>query len=157
MLLQWVAVFLVVVLLLLSCISLVWLCATPQTAVPGILQARILEWVAISFSNAWKWKLKLKSLSHVQLLVTPWTAAYQAFPGVGCHCLLPFGGGEGLKYCENYQNVIQVQEVSKCCWTNGIDRLVWCRVSTDLQFVRNAVSANCTKIKYNKMRYAYIK
>ena len=41
--------------------------------VPGILQARILEWVAISFSNAWKWKVKVKSLSHVWLLATPWT------------------------------------------------------------------------------------
>ena len=45
---------------------------------PGILQARTLEWVAISFSNAWKWKVKVKSLSRVQLLATPWTAAYQA-------------------------------------------------------------------------------
>ena len=44
----------------------------------GILQARTLEWVAISFSNAWNWKVKVKSLSHVRLLVTPWTAAYQA-------------------------------------------------------------------------------
>ena len=46
--------------------------------IPGILQARTLEWVAISFSNAWKSKVKVKSLSRVQLLVTPWTAAYQA-------------------------------------------------------------------------------
>ena len=46
--------------------------------VPGILQARTLEWVAISFSNAWKWKVKVKALSHVQLFATPWTAAYQA-------------------------------------------------------------------------------
>ena len=46
--------------------------------VPGVLQARTLEWVAISFSNAWKWKVKVKSLSRVWLLVTPWTAAYQA-------------------------------------------------------------------------------
>ena len=46
--------------------------------VPGILQARTLEWVAISFSNAWKWKVKVKSLSHIRLLATPWTAAYQA-------------------------------------------------------------------------------
>ena len=46
--------------------------------VPGILQARTLEWVAISFSSAWKWKVKVKSLSHVRLFVTPWTAAYQA-------------------------------------------------------------------------------
>ena len=54
----------------------------PQTPVPGILQARTLEWVAISF-NAWKWKVKVKSLSHVQLLATPWTAAYQALPSIG--------------------------------------------------------------------------
>ena len=49
----------------------------PGSPVPGILQARILEWVAISFSNAWKWKVKVKSLSRVRLLATPWTAAYQ--------------------------------------------------------------------------------
>ena len=51
--------------------------------IPGILQARILEWVAISFSNAWKWKVKVKALSRVQLLATPWTAAYQAPPSMG--------------------------------------------------------------------------
>ena len=50
----------------------------PGPPVPGILQARTLEWVAISFSNAWKWKVKVKSLSPVWLLATPWTAAYQA-------------------------------------------------------------------------------
>ena len=50
----------------------------PGSAVPGILQARTLEWVAISFSNAWKWKTKVKSLSCARLLATPWMAAYQA-------------------------------------------------------------------------------
>ena len=50
----------------------------PGSPIPGILQARTLEWVAISFSNAWKWKVKVKSLSRIQLLATPWTAAYQA-------------------------------------------------------------------------------
>ena len=50
----------------------------PGSAVPGILQARTLKWVAISFSNAWKWKVRVKSLSRVWLLVTPWTAAHQA-------------------------------------------------------------------------------
>ena len=50
----------------------------PGSPVPGILQARTLEWLAISFSNAWKWKVKVKLLSHVRLLVTPWTAAHQA-------------------------------------------------------------------------------
>ena len=55
----------------------------PGSAVPGILQARTLEWVAISYSNAWKWKEKVKSLSRVRLLATPWTAAYQAPPSMG--------------------------------------------------------------------------
>ena len=55
----------------------------PGSPVPGILQARTLEWVAISFSNAWKWKVKRKLLSHVRLFVTPWTAAYQAPPSMG--------------------------------------------------------------------------
>ena len=55
----------------------------PGPAVPGILQARTLEWVAISSSNAWKWKVKVKSLSHVRLLAIPWTAAYQAPPSMG--------------------------------------------------------------------------
>ena len=56
---------------------------SPGSPVPGTLQARILEWVAISFSNAWKWKVKVKSLSRVRLLVTSWTAAYQAPPSMG--------------------------------------------------------------------------
>ena len=69
----------------------------PGSPIPGILQARTLEWVAIAFSNAWKWKVKLKSISSVRLLATPWSAAYQAPPftdfagkstGVGCDCLL---------------------------------------------------------------------
>ena len=51
----------------------------PGSPIPGILQARTLEWVAISFSNTWKWKVKVKSLSHVWLLATPWTAAYGIF------------------------------------------------------------------------------
>ena len=55
----------------------------PGSPVPGILQARTLEWVAISFSNAWKWKVKVKSLSHVWLCATPWTAAHQAPPSTG--------------------------------------------------------------------------
>ena len=50
----------------------------PGSPIPGILQARTLEWVAISFSNAWKWKVKVKSLSRVRLFEIPWSAAYQA-------------------------------------------------------------------------------
>ena len=55
----------------------------PGSAIPGILQARTLEWVAIFFSNAWEWKVKVKSLSCVQLSATPWTAAHQAPPSMG--------------------------------------------------------------------------
>ena len=70
-------------LLLLSRFSHVRLCnhidGSPSgSPVPGILQARTLEWVAISFSNAWKWKVKVKLLSHVRLVATPWTAALEA-------------------------------------------------------------------------------
>ena len=54
----------------------------PGSPIPGILQVRTLEWVAISFSNAWKWNVKVKSLSHVWLLATPWTAAHQAPPSL---------------------------------------------------------------------------
>ena len=55
----------------------------PGSLVPGILQARTLEWVAISFSNAWRWKVKVKLLSGVWPSATPWTAAYQAPPSMG--------------------------------------------------------------------------
>ena len=55
----------------------------PGFPIPGILQTRTLEWVAISFSNAWKWKVKRKSLSRVRLFATPWTAAHQAPPSMG--------------------------------------------------------------------------
>ena len=77
-----------VLLLLLSCFSHVRLCVTPidgsppGSTIPGILQARTLEWVAISFSNAWKWKVKVKSLRRVWLLATTWIAAYQAPPSL---------------------------------------------------------------------------
>ena len=55
----------------------------PGSSIPGILQARTLEWVAISSSNAWKWKVKVKWLSRVRLFESPWTAAYQAPPSMG--------------------------------------------------------------------------
>ena len=75
-------------LLLLSHFSRVRLCnpidgSPPGSPIPGILQARTLEWVAIFFSNAWKWKVKVKLLSPVWLFTTRWTAAYQAPPSMG--------------------------------------------------------------------------
>ena len=78
-------------LLLLSHFSHVRLCnpidgSPPGSAIPGILQARTLEWVAISFSNAWKWKVKVKSLSRVRLFRTPWTDC--SLPGFSVHGIL---------------------------------------------------------------------
>ena len=79
----------------------------PGSPVPGILQARTLEWVAISFSNAWKWKVKVKSLSCDLLLSTAWTAAYQAPPSMGFSrqeywsglpLLSPYNGCTGLHF-----------------------------------------------------------
>ena len=64
----------------------------PGSAIPGILQERTLEWVAISFSNAWKWKGKVKLLSHVRFLATPWTVAYQAPPSM--EEIIPFSRQE---------------------------------------------------------------
>ena len=71
-----------------SCQSCPTLCnprdgSPPGSPIPGTLQARTPEWVAISFSNAGRWKVKVKSLSHARLFTTPWTAAYQAPPSVG--------------------------------------------------------------------------
>ena len=75
----------------------------PGSPVPGILQARTLEWVAISFSSAWKWKVKVKLLSCVQLFTTPWTAAHQTplsmgFSGQECWSGLPWPPPGDLPY-----------------------------------------------------------
>ena len=81
----------------------------PGSPVPGILQARTLEWVAISFSNAWKWKVKGKSLSRVRLLATPWTAAYQAPPSVG------FSRQEYTWKAHKYRMKHTECQCDKCC------------------------------------------
>ena len=93
--------------------------STPGFSVPGILQARTLEWAAISFSNAWKWKVKVKSLSHVWLFATPWTAAYQSI-GVGRHCLL-------------WVNMIKGPQIIIFLW--------WRRYPPDLFLTRNSFSS----------------
>ena len=68
-----------------SCLTLCDTIGSSPTGspIPGILQARTPEWVASSFSNAWKWKVKVKSLSYVGLLATSWTVAFQAPPSMG--------------------------------------------------------------------------
>ena len=86
MVLEWYTIG--TLLLLLCHFSRVWLCdpidgSPPGSPIPGILQARTLEWVAISFFNVWNWKVKVKSLSRVRLFATPRTAAHQAPPSMG--------------------------------------------------------------------------
>ena len=81
-------------------------------SVPGILQARTLEWVAISFSKAWKWKVKVKSLSRARLFATPWTAAYQAPPSEGVAIgIFPCGA----KLC--------VMVIPQIKWSQGLQAL----------------------------------
>ena len=95
----------------------------PGSPVPGILKARTLEWVAISFSNAWKWKVKGKSLSCIRLLVTPWLQPTRLccpwdFPGkstaVGCHCLLHLKAETYLNKVNLIFSDFQSRKVSGC-------------------------------------------
>ena len=86
----------------------------PGLSVPGILQARTLEWAAISFSDAWKWKVKVKSLSGVWLFATPWTAAHQAPPSMGFSRQeywsgVPLPSAEPLPCALNYKEMFQRQ------------------------------------------------
>ena len=87
--------------------------------VPGILQARTLEWVAISFSNTWKWKVKVKLFSHVWLFLTPWTAAHQAplsmgfsrqeyWSGLPCLLRFPASGDHRSILCINEFKVVSL-------------------------------------------------
>ena len=103
----------------------------PGSPVPGILQARTLQWVAISFSSAWKWKVKVKSLSRVWLLATPWTSAYQAPPsmgfsrrstGVGCHCLLHQRWAVSLFVLSA---ILSSQMLTYLMWFNPLCGLPW--------------------------------
>ena len=81
--------------------------STPGSLAPGILQARTLESGAISFSNAWKWKVKVKSLSRVRLLATPWTATYQVPPSMRFSRQEYWSGvplPSLIRHCRAYQN-----------------------------------------------------
>ena len=86
----------------------------PGSPVPGILQARTLEWVAISFSNVWKWKVKGKSLSRVWLLAIPWTAADQAPPSMG-FSRQEYWSGVPLPSLLHYLVLVNYTTVFKLC------------------------------------------
>ena len=96
----------------------------PGSPVPGILQARTLEWVAISFSNVWKWKVKVKSLSHVQLFATPWTVAYKAPPSMG-FSRQEYWSGVPLPSPENVASEYEKSVLKKCSYrVQGTVRVV---------------------------------
>ena len=82
-------------------------CSLSCSSVHGIFQSRVLEWVAISFSNAWKWKVKMKSLSRVRLFETPWTAAYQAPLSMGFSSQ-EYWSGVPLPSLEGIRNVPKI-------------------------------------------------
>ena len=96
--------------------------------VPGILQARTLEWVAISFSNAWKWKVKVKSLSRVRLLATPWTTAYQVPPSMG-FSRQEYWTGVPLP---SLWMIPTCKQTSKFCWCNDEPKHSPCFHSTHI-------------------------
>ena len=119
----------------------------PGSPVPGILQARTLEWVAISFSSAWKWKVKVKLLSRVRLLATPWLQPTSLlrpwdFPGkstgVGCHCLLClFPLNVAFKDTNFYYSVVDILkdflarsyfQVWHCPWSLCYGLMLWMRL-----------------------------
>ena len=92
----------------------------PGSPIPGILQARTLERVTISFSNTWKWKVKVKSLSRVRLFATPWTAAYQAPPSMG-FSRWEYWSGVSLP-SPNYRRLGCKSRNSRNTWSN---RQIW--------------------------------
>ena len=114
----------------------------PGSPIPGILQARTLEWGATSFSSAWKWKVKVKSLSRVRLqrphglqptrLLYPWDFPGKS-TGVGCHCLLQWEGRVLQMLMTNFLLVRQVNGflslLSLTCLSSvscGLQGLLWC-------------------------------
>ena len=105
-------------------------CSPPGSSVHGIFQARVLEWVGISFSNAWKWKVKVKSLSRVPLFKTPWTAAHQAPPSMG------FSRPEYWSGVPLPSPLLVPSENPRCCVSN---KLSCC------QHLRYVVTIHCYK------------
>ena len=101
----------------------------PGSPVPGILQARTLEWVAISFSNAGKWKVKVKLLSGVRLLATPWTATHQAPLSMGLKCEPSAKSGP--------DSWLRETEITNVCFFKLLGFRVMCYAKTCLRVAKN--------------------
>ena len=100
-------------------------CSLPGFSIHGILQARTLEWGAISFSNAWKWKVKVRSFSCVWLLATPWTAAYQAPPSMGFFRQQYWSGVPLPSLTYVIQPAISLRRSSSSYWTTAPETNLW--------------------------------
>ena len=120
--------------------------------VSGILQARTLEWVAISFSNAGKWKVRVKSLSRVRLFTTPWTAAYQAPLSMG-FSRQEYWSGVPLLHNHYLQNVGQEQEAVG--WKSlTLPSWLICYFPTGRYNLTQGKKTNEMKIRRKNMRYS---
>ena len=110
----------------------------PGSSVPGILQARTLEWAAISSSNAWKWKVKVKTLSRVWLLSTPWIAAYQAPPSMGFSRPRVLAG-------QNIQSLLPLSwTLANYCWKMLFASYCFCHNSWSFIMFFHVQAKNCT-------------
>ena len=96
----------------------------PGSPIPGVLQAGTREWIAISFSNAWKWKVKVKSLSCVRLLATPWAAAHQAPPSMGFSRQEYWSRVPLLSPLKAWGKCIFREAFQVSYWASGIKRVV---------------------------------
>ena len=125
----------------------------PGSPIPGILQARTLVWVAISFSNAGKWKVKVKSLSCVWLCATPWTAAYQAPPSMGFSRQeywsgVPYNTSSRFKWECAYKGPIQCLVCSEC-YRSGHYYYLTIHIPMEGRFHLRSLSHNQRKIWAN--------
>ena len=128
----------------------------PGSHVSRILQARTLEWVAISFSSAWKWKVKVKSLSHVRLLATAWTAAYQAPPAMGVsrqeyRSAVPLGIKSGTIRTGVYDREVSVHALGCCicCLDRNLYILNW----SFQDFILKSRKSQCKQVLHFAHRF----
>ena len=114
----------------------------PGSSVPGILQVRTLEWVAISFSNAWKWKVKVKSLSRVWLFTTPWTAPYQAPPSMGVS-RQDYWSGLPLPSLTNLDSILKSRDITLPTKVCVVKAMVFPVVMWELDHKEGLLLLNC--------------
>ena len=96
----------------------------PGSPVPGILQARTLEWVAISFSNAWKWKVKVKLLSRCLTLSNPmdWGLPGSSIHGIFQARVLEWGA---IAFSGEIRRMVLMHNIPKKKLYDKINYSIW--------------------------------